>query len=172
MYMFVIRFEAFNFSLQEHYQIESLQDGARSLLVTQKATEELVSSMIAPLSESILIAVVRLIDDSMVEPKRKPTHYDIDFLVDRNGLAIADPKAQGQPVGKAKRVRAILSWAFDNDVSVGGRFIASLIANVQACGGFRSSSPNYVGEEAIKNAAQAFRSEGYELTADGELNPV
>lgn len=78
--MLVIRFEAFKLSSQEHYQIDSLQSGARSSLVTQKATEELVSSMIAPLSESILIAVVRLIDDSMVEPKRKPTHYDIRLL--------------------------------------------------------------------------------------------
>ena len=128
--------------------------------------------MTPPLSESILIAIVRLIDDSRVEPKRKPTHYDLDFLVERNGLVIADPKAQGQPVGKAKRVRAILSWALDNDVAVGGHFIGSLIANVQACGGFRSTSPNYVGDEAIKNAAQAFLSEGYELTSDGELNAV
>ena len=43
---------------------------------------------------------------------------------------------------------------------------------VQGCGGFRSSSTNYVGDEAIKNAAHAFRSEGYELTSDGELHPV
>ncbi|MDX6443782.1 MAG: hypothetical protein QOH71_856 [Blastocatellia bacterium] len=128
--------------------------------------------MSVPLSESILIAVVRLIDDSMVEPKRQPTHYDLEFLVERNGLKDADPKAQGQPVGKAKRVRAILSWALENDVEVGGRFIGSLIANVQGCGGFRPSSPNYVGDEATRNAAQAFRSEGYELTSDGELHPI
>jgi hypothetical protein len=128
--------------------------------------------MSAPLSESILIAVVRLIDDSMVEPKRKPTHYDLDFLVERNGLKVADPKSQGQPVGKAKRVRAVLSWALDNDVTVGGRFISSLIATVQGCGGFRSSSPNYVGDEAIRNAAHAFQSEGYELTSDGDLHPL
>jgi hypothetical protein len=128
--------------------------------------------MSVPLSESILIAVVRLIDDSMVEPKRQPTHYDLDFLVERNGLKDADPKAHGLPVGKAKRVRAILSWALENDIETGGRFISSLIANVQGCGGFRPSSPNYVGEEAIRNAAQAFRSEGYELTSDGELHPI
>jgi hypothetical protein len=126
----------------------------------------------APLSESIVIAVARLVDDSMVEPKREPTHSDLDFQFGRAGLSVADPKAQGQTVGKAKRVRAVLSWAFDNDVAAGGRFVSNLIAHIQACGGFRPNSPNYVGAEEIQDAAQAFRAEGYELTLDGELGPV
>jgi len=128
--------------------------------------------MSAPLSESILIAIARLIDDSMVESKREPTHSDLDFQMGRAGLTAADPKAQGQTVGKAKRVRAVLSWALDNDVVAGGRFVSSLIAHIQGCGGFRSSSQNYVGAEAIEDAAHAFQSEGYELTADGELRPL
>jgi hypothetical protein len=128
--------------------------------------------MSIPLSESILIAVARFIDDSMLEPKREPTHSDLDFQMSRAGLNAADPKAQGQTVGKAKRVRAVLSWALDNDVAAGGRFVGSLIAHVQGCGGFRSGSQNYVGPEAIEDAARAFRSEGYELTTDGELRPL
>jgi hypothetical protein len=128
--------------------------------------------MDVPLSERILIAVARLVDDSMVEPKREPTHSDLDFQVGRAGLASVDPKAQGQSVGKAKRVRAILSWALDNDVAPGGRFVGGLIAHLQGCGGFRPTSPNYVGAEAIEGASQAFRAEGYELTSDGELRPV
>lgn len=128
--------------------------------------------MHAPLSESILIAVARLIDDSMADVKREPTHSDLDFQMGRAGLKAADPKAQGQTVGKAKRVRAVLSWALDNDVTAGERFVANLIAHIQGCGGFRSSSQNYVGAEAIEDAVHAFRSEGFELTADGELRPL
>jgi len=128
--------------------------------------------MSVPVSDAILIAVSRLIDDSMVEPKREPTHSDLDFQVARAGLNPADPKSQGQTVGKAKRVRAVLSWALDNDVAAGGRFVAKLISHVQGCGGFRATSPNYVGTEAIEDAARAFGSESYELTADGDLRPV
>lgn len=43
----------------------------------------------APLSDAILIALSRLVDDSMVEPKREPTHADLDFQVHRVGLAAA-----------------------------------------------------------------------------------
>ncbi|HXI23593.1 MAG TPA: hypothetical protein VNG71_06940 [Pyrinomonadaceae bacterium] len=128
--------------------------------------------MSVPLSESIVTAVARLIDDSMIEPKREPTHYDLEVQAERTGLRVADPKAQGQNVGKAKRVRAMLLWALENDVEAGGRFITGLIANVRGYGGFRPTSPNYVGEEAIRNANEAVRSEGYELTIDGQLQPV
>lgn len=128
--------------------------------------------MTAPLSEPILIAVARLIDDSSVERKREPTHSDLDFQMTRAGLSGADPKTQGQTVGKAKRVRAVLSWALDNNVVAGERFVASLISHIQGCGGFRTSSQNYVGSDAIEDAIRAFRLEGYELTTDGELHPL
>src|ERR1700730_7599302 len=108
--------------------------------------------MSVPLSEAIVIAVARLIDDSMAEPKREPTLSDLDFQMARAGLSTVDPKAQGQTVGKAKRVRAGLSWALDNDVAAGGLFVGSLIAHVQACGGFRATSPNDVGADAIQCA--------------------
>ena len=126
----------------------------------------------APLSDAILIALSRLVDDSMVEPKREPTHADLDFQVNRVGLAAADPKTHGQTVGKAKRVRAILSWALENDVGAGGAFAARLVAHLKGCGGFRATSANYVGAEAIENAIAAFRSEGFELTTDGDLSPL
>jgi hypothetical protein len=43
---------------------------------------------------------------------------------------------------------------------------------VRGCGGFRPASQNYVGAEAIENAIAAFRTEGFVLTSDGELQPV
>lgn len=47
----------------------------------------------------------------------------------------------------------------------------SMIAIVRGHGGFRESSPNFVGKHAIASAAAAFATEGYELTNDGELRP-
>lgn len=39
-------------------------------------------------------------------------------------------------------------------------------------GGFRSQSNNYVGRDSIETLRQAFRTEGYELSEDGDLRPV
>ena len=47
----------------------------------------------------------------------------------------------------------------------------SLLAFLRASGGFRPTSPNFVGAEQISNAVAAFRAEGFSLTDDGELRP-
>lgn len=121
----------------------------------------------APLSDTIVVALARLVDDS--QASREPTHSDIDFQVRRVGLATADPRAQGQSVGKSKRVRAILSWSLENAPDRGEVFAAALIATVRGKGGFRSTSPNFAGEEAIVDLVEAFRAEGFVLSKDGEL---
>ena len=64
-----------------------------------------------PISDAIIIAVARLVDDSQAGKYREPTHSDIEFQIERVGLSAAGPKRQGQAVGKAKRERAVLSWA-------------------------------------------------------------
>lgn len=124
----------------------------------------------APLSDSIVVAVARLVEDAGAS--REPTHSDIDFQVSRAGLAAADPKTQGQPVGKAKRIRAILSWSLENSPDKGEVFVAALIALVRGKGGFRKTSPNYVGGEPITDAIDAFRAEGFTLTHEGDLQPA
>jgi len=121
------------------------------------------------LSDGIIIAVARLVDDAQAAKSREPNHSDIDFQVSRAGLSHADPKAQGQAVGKAKRIRAILSWALDSASDSGEVFLAALIAMIRAKWGFRPASPNFVGDESIRDAIDAFRSEGYLLSSDGEL---
>src|SRR5262249_12979712 len=75
----------------------------------------------------------------------------------------------GQTVGKEKRVRATLSWALENNPEAGASLVANLISMIRASGGFRESSSNYVGAEAVRNAVDAFKAEGYVLTHDGEL---
>jgi hypothetical protein len=129
------------------------------------------NQQIAPLSDTIITAVAQLVDDAQAE-RREPSHSDIDYQIDRCGLSFGDPKAQGQHVGKAKRVRAALSWAVEHDFEAGEALVAHLISQIRALGGFRESSQNYVGFEAIRNAVDAFRDEGYELTEGGELRPV
>lgn len=127
--------------------------------------------MPAPLTDSVIFAVARLVDDARVET-RQPSHSDLDFQIGRAGLTAGDPKADGQLVGKAKRVRAALNWALTNDIRAGEALVESLIAFLRGCGGFRAGSPNYVGAEVITDAIGAFRAEGFVLSQDGELLAV
>jgi hypothetical protein len=125
----------------------------------------------APLSDTVIIALARLIDDSQ-ETRREPSHSDLGFCFARVGLNCADPRAVGQTVGKSKRVRAVLSWALDNDIAAGERLVDLLVAEIRAYGGFREDSPNYVGRDSMVSAVQAFREEGFGLSTDGELQPL
>jgi len=124
----------------------------------------------APLNDAIFVAVAQLVDDAQVE-RRDPSHSDLEFHIKRAGLVAGDPIAQGQTVGKAKRIRATFSWALEHDPDAGGELVYSLVALVRGHGGFRDSSPNYVGKHAIENLISAFDAEGYELSMDGQLRP-
>lgn len=122
----------------------------------------------APISDSIIVAVAHLVDDSQTA-SRLPSHSEIGYSIQRAGLSNGDPNSIGQTAGKAKRVRSCLTWALDNAPESGERFIALLVSTIGAVGGFRKTSQNYVGEEAFVNAKTAFRKEGFNLTSDGEL---
>lgn len=124
-----------------------------------------------PLSDTIAHAIAQLVDDSNNSGAyREPSHADIEFQIKAAGLLSHDPKQQGQIVGKAKRVRAVLYGALDGDLTGGGRFVAGLLGKLRACGAFRPSSENFVGVEAIENARAAFEAEGFVLAADGSLS--
>lgn len=127
--------------------------------------------MTAPLTHAVITAVARLVDDAQKET-REPSHSDIEFQIQRSKLTMGDPKAQGQLVGKAKRVRGTLNWAQDNNEAAGELLVKNILALVRGCGGFRPTSPNYVGSEAIQNAVDVFKAEGFVLTIDGELSPL
>src|SRR5580704_11074056 len=122
----------------------------------------------APVNDAIMVAVARLVDDAQ-SGTREPSHSDIEFQVNRAELGPGDPKNQGQTVGKAKRVRAVLYWGVEHSPDKTEEFVAALISLVRGKGGFRAGSSNFVGEEAILDAREAFRSEGYVLSAEGEL---
>ena len=125
----------------------------------------------APISDEIIFAVSKLVDDSQTTT-REPSHSELEFQINRLHLTGGDPRqSQGATVGKAKRVRATLSWAFEQSPNNAELFIAALISLVKARGGFRETSPNFVGHEAIADAMDAFKSEGFHLTMEGDLNP-
>lgn len=123
----------------------------------------------APLSEAIVAAVSRLVDDR--DRPRDPTHSAITAVVAACELKDIDPARRGQAVGKEKRVRGILDWALSNDAPKGGAFVRRLLAEIRGCGGFRPQSPNYVGEDPIANAIDAFAASGFLLGSDGDLRP-
>lgn len=135
------------------------------------ANSQKESRVRAPLSDAIIVAVAKLVDDAQSQT-REPSHSDIEYQINRAGLSKGDPKATGQLVGKAKRVRGTLHWAGEHDPDKGGELVASLLALVRGCGGFRADAANYVGQDAISSATAAFRAEGFLLASDGQLTPV
>lgn len=124
----------------------------------------------APLTDEIIFTVADLVDDA--KTTREPSHSEIEFEIKRFRLEKGDPRNQGLSVGKAKRVRAVLNWAIETNHEAGEKFVASLISLVKARGGFRETSKNFVGKEAVLNAQVAFKGEGFELTKDGELRSI
>jgi hypothetical protein len=126
------------------------------------------SARSAPLTDAVVAAVGRLVDDAKAD-RRDPSQADLTFLFQEAGLAEADLTT---PAGKKRRVRQVLSWALEHDEERGAELVARLIATVRACGGFRPASPNFVGEDPIKNAQAAFAAEGFQLADDGELRPT
>ncbi|HAE43237.1 MAG TPA: hypothetical protein DCG34_10030 [Clostridiales bacterium] len=124
-----------------------------------------------PLNDSIAIAISKMVDDALCDT-REPSHSDIEYEFKRAGLLEADPKQKGNPVGKAKRVKAVLYWAIENDQQAGEKLVCYLLNLVRSVGGFRSTSPNFIGEDSIANMIDVFKNEGYSLSEDGSINTV
>lgn len=126
--------------------------------------------VVSPLNDRILYAISAAVDDAQVESKREPTHGDLDFIFARCKVQEGDPKALGQTVGKAKRVRSVLGWTLSNNIGAGRACVDQLLAIISARGGFRAGSPNFVGREAIVALKDAYSSEGYILHDNGNLS--
>lgn len=124
-----------------------------------------------PLNDSIAFALARMVDDAQTD-RRDPSHSDIEFCITTWKLTQGDPNSQGRTVGKAKRVRSVLTWAIEHSPENGCGFVGQLVALIQSCGGFRTGSPNYVGDEAITSLREAMASEGFVLASDGAIRPL
>lgn len=125
-----------------------------------------------PVTDTIVHALSQLVDDSGNSGSyREPSHSDIEFQINLSGLATFDPKQQGQLIGKAKRVRAVLYEAMTANPIAASGLAMGLLGKIRACGGFRAGAPNFVGFDAIANAKSACDSVGFVLTDDGTLSP-
>ncbi|RDD29331.1 hypothetical protein CR161_00635 [Prosthecochloris sp. ZM] len=124
-----------------------------------------------PVNDTIIYSLARLVDDAQKD-RRDPSHSDIEFQLNRAALTHVDPNKDGPPVGKAKRLRTVLNWAIENDISKAEKLAAGIISSVKGCGGFRESSPNFVGADAIADLGTALRPEGVVLGDDGSMSPV
>lgn len=122
----------------------------------------------APLTDAIVVAVSRLVGDTPAT-RRDPSHSDLKFVFEQVGLADVD---LATPAGKERRVRHVLSWAVEHDPDRGERLVGRLVAVIKGSGGFRPESLNYVGADAINTAHATFFAEGFELTEEGDLQPV
>lgn len=123
-----------------------------------------------PLSDSIITAISKLVDDAQVD-SREPSHSDLEFQIEQAGLTQADPKTHGRTVGKAKRVRSTLNWALENDIKAGSKLVHLILSQIKALGGFRDTSQNYVGHESIRNLISVFDSENFSLSENGDIHP-
>jgi hypothetical protein len=124
-----------------------------------------------PVNDTIIYSLARLVDDAQKD-RRDPSHSDIEFQINRAALIHVDPNKDGSPVGKAKRLRTVLNWAIENDVTKAEKLAAGIISSVKGCGGFRASSPNFVGADAIADLSAALRPEGVVLGEDGSMSPL
>ena len=121
-------------------------------------------------NEAIAAAVSRIIDqDSPL------SHDDLDTAFGRFGLAKGDlgrADAQGRPIGKHRRVKAVLTYAVDNAPEKGGKLVEYLLARLRGGGSFRQGSPSSLSGDDVANLRSVLAGEGFTLTDDGALLPV
>jgi len=122
-----------------------------------------------PIDTGIVHAVAALVDDAGAT--RQPSHSEIADAIRAAGALAGDPHQKGSSVGTQKRVRATLRAAAEVDDRAAQRLVRELIDLVRTLGGFREDSPNYCGQETIRNCRDAFANTTFGLTADGRLRP-
>jgi len=126
-----------------------------------------------PLDDAISNAIARLVNDSQQDEKRNPSHYEIEFEIQKAGLLEFDPNKTGsKPVGKMKRVKTVLIYALESNIEKAEKLSCSIINLVRSNGGFRKGSPNYVGESEILTLQELLKKKGILLSLDGNLSQL
>lgn len=124
-----------------------------------------------PINDAIIVSLSRLVADAQ-QNRREPSHYDIQNIIENCNLSAGDPNISGGTVGKAKRVRAVLLWGLENNLNNAELFGYKFISLIKGCGGFRNSSPNYVGVDSIKDLADTLKDVGVSFAEDGTITPL
>lgn len=125
--------------------------------------------VLPPLTEAIIHAVCRLVDDH--GSPREPSHSQVGFVIEQAGLGRVDHAENPRPAGKERRLRAILTSAHVNDIERGQALLLHLFPLLRGCSGFMEG-PHFVGDNQLLSAQEAFAAEGWELTAIGDLHPM
>jgi hypothetical protein len=94
-----------------------------------------------------------------------PSRKVIGSYCDRSGL----PDPSEQP--KEAAVRLVVSEGLSRNPAGLETFVKLFIVGVRAGGGFSPTSSGYIGQDTVELLQQAFAREGWDLTADGELQP-
>ncbi len=120
------------------------------------------------LSDEIAIALGPFFD------RIGPSHDEIRGLVKRAGLEALDQERDpgGNPIGKMKRVRGVLRAAVVSHPDQGAQLVRALIDAIRAHNGFRPTSGNFPGVEAVHALREALRNEGMDLDEDGNVRPL
>lgn len=95
-----------------------------------------------------------------------PTKNEILRMAERAGLPAPDD------LGKEMAVRTLMSACVDEHPQEGEVFVQKFVASVRACGGFNPTDDNYIGTDVVERLQAAFRREGWQLAADGDLAPL
>lgn len=102
-----------------------------------------------------------------------PSHSEITEAFRSTDALVFDPSLDTQdPIGKEKRVRAVLSECAGHPSERGTRLVVDLLARIRAVGCFSTGSGAYSGREVCESATRAFAVLGWQLSADGVLSPL
>lgn len=117
-------------------------------------------------SYEVAAALSQFFDDG-----KGPSHDQLTQSFIQTGLAAADPMKDGVIIGKAKRVRAVISYAAESDAAAGAKLVPRLVQLMRAAGCFRSDDEHYGGPSAVAALRAALDAAGYDLADDGQLTP-
>lgn len=111
----------------------------------------------------------------MIDQDSPLSHDDLDTAFSRFQLENGDlgrVDANGKNIGKHRRVKAVLTYAVDNDPEAGGKLVEFLMARLRGGGSFREGSSALLSPDVTANARAVLASEGLTLTDDGALLPT
>ncbi|EOD68007.1 hypothetical protein H480_13573 [Amycolatopsis vancoresmycina DSM 44592] len=102
-----------------------------------------------------------------------PSHDELDRAFERAGLTEGDPRRSStDPIGKAKRVRAVFIYAADHVPQSGLALAQHLVALCRVKNEFDTDSASCPGLDKIEALRRSFESLGYSLDNTGALRPL
>lgn len=100
-----------------------------------------------------------------------PSHDELTAAFTQHGLIEGDPARPGAaPVGKTKRVRAVLRHSSEHAPDRGLELALALLELLQVHGRFEADGPDYAGERRIEALRRALEGFGYALDSAGSAH--